>query len=41
MVKVALEHGFTNKESVSLSQELDRLLNLYQNTSKSQEEQEK
>ncbi|GAA0446807.1 MAG: Spo0E family sporulation regulatory protein-aspartic acid phosphatase [Bacillota bacterium] len=30
MTEVALEKGFTNLESVALSQELDRLLNLYE-----------
>ncbi len=31
MTEVALEKGFTNLESVAISQELDRLLNLYDN----------
>ncbi|EQB36589.1 MULTISPECIES: aspartyl-phosphate phosphatase Spo0E family protein [Virgibacillus] len=30
MTEVALEKGFTNFESVAISQELDRLLNLYE-----------
>ncbi|MDY0396223.1 aspartyl-phosphate phosphatase Spo0E family protein [Virgibacillus halophilus] len=30
---VALEKGFTSCESIALSQELDRLLNLYSNKS--------
>nr|WP_093211086.1 aspartyl-phosphate phosphatase Spo0E family protein [Sediminibacillus albus] len=29
MTKVALRKGFTSAESISLSQELDRLLNIY------------
>ncbi|MBU5266487.1 aspartyl-phosphate phosphatase Spo0E family protein [Virgibacillus proomii] len=31
MTMVALEKGFTNLESIKISQELDRLLNLYEN----------
>ncbi|GAQ18758.1 spo0E like sporulation regulatory protein [Oceanobacillus picturae] len=34
MTEVALEKGFTNLESVAISQELDRLLNLYDNMKK-------
>lgn len=30
MAEVALEKGLTSKESISLSQELDRLLNSYE-----------
>lgn len=30
MTVTALEKGFTHKESISISQELDRLLNLYE-----------
>lgn len=29
MTKVALKKGFTSKESIVISQELDKLLNLY------------
>ncbi|WP_085992535.1 aspartyl-phosphate phosphatase Spo0E family protein [Oceanobacillus senegalensis] len=29
MTKVALEKGYSDSESVAISQELDRLLNLY------------
>lgn len=29
MTVIALDKGFTSKESVTVSQELDRLLNLY------------
>ncbi|WP_430786270.1 Spo0E family sporulation regulatory protein-aspartic acid phosphatase [Virgibacillus flavescens] len=29
MTKVAFEKGFTSKESIVISQELDKLLNLY------------
>ncbi|OZU90486.1 Spo0E family sporulation regulatory protein-aspartic acid phosphatase [Virgibacillus indicus] len=31
MTQVALKKGFTDSESVEISQELDRLLNLYEN----------
>lgn len=31
MIDVASKKGFTSKESVAISQELDRLLNNYQN----------
>lgn len=31
MTEVALEKGFSHTESVAISQELDRLLNLYEN----------
>ncbi|TFJ94486.1 aspartyl-phosphate phosphatase Spo0E family protein [Lentibacillus salicampi] len=30
MTDVAMEKGFTSPESIAISQELDRLLNLYQ-----------
>ncbi|MFC4556931.1 Spo0E family sporulation regulatory protein-aspartic acid phosphatase [Virgibacillus kekensis] len=30
MAEVALEKGFTSNESISISQELDKLLNLYE-----------
>lgn len=30
MATVALDKGFTNTESIHISQELDRLLNLYE-----------
>ncbi|RKQ37329.1 aspartyl-phosphate phosphatase Spo0E family protein [Oceanobacillus halophilus] len=32
MTKVALSKGYTDLESVAISQELDRLLNLYEKT---------
>ncbi|WP_110943523.1 aspartyl-phosphate phosphatase Spo0E family protein [Virgibacillus senegalensis] len=32
MAKVALRKGFTSNESISLSQELDHLLNTYEKT---------
>ncbi|PAV28785.1 Spo0E family sporulation regulatory protein-aspartic acid phosphatase [Virgibacillus profundi] len=35
MTKVALEKGFTNVESISISQELDHLLNLYESKEQS------
>lgn len=35
MTEVALEKGFTSIESISISQELDRLLNLYEERKKS------
>jgi hypothetical protein len=31
MIQVALENGFTNKDSIAISQELDKLLTRYQN----------
>lgn len=31
MTVVAMEKGFTDYESIAISQELDRLLNLYEN----------
>lgn len=34
MTEVALEKGFTNLESITISQELDQLLNLYDNLKK-------
>ncbi|WP_090083927.1 aspartyl-phosphate phosphatase Spo0E family protein [Lentibacillus persicus] len=30
MTKIALEKGFTSKEAITTSQELDNLLNLYE-----------
>lgn len=35
MTKVAFKKGFTSQESVIISQELDRLLNLYDNVQRS------
>jgi len=35
MTAVAIDKGFTSKESIILSQELDRLLNLYNNSKRS------
>lgn len=31
MTTIAIDKGFTSKESIRVSQELDRLLNLYNN----------
>lgn len=36
MTSVALEKGFTSTESITISQELDRLLNIYEHTKKKQ-----
>lgn len=37
MAKVTLNKGFTHKESIALSQELDELLNHYQRMGKNSE----
>jgi hypothetical protein len=34
MIEVALDQGFTSSESIEISQELDRLLNLYEKLKK-------
>lgn len=34
MTKVAFKKGFTSQESINMSQELDKLLNLYDNVQK-------
>ncbi|MEC5426040.1 aspartyl-phosphate phosphatase Spo0E family protein [Virgibacillus sp. C22-A2] len=39
MTVVALEKGFTNLESVAISQELDRLLNLYESIKRNEANQ--
>ncbi|WP_188454565.1 aspartyl-phosphate phosphatase Spo0E family protein [Virgibacillus oceani] len=36
MTEIALDKGFTSAESINISQELDRLLNLYNNVKQSQ-----
>lgn len=33
MIKIAIEKGFTSKEAITCSQELDHLLNLYRKVS--------
>ncbi|MBM7598763.1 stage 0 sporulation regulatory protein [Virgibacillus halotolerans] len=35
MTEVALDKGFTSAESIAISQELDRLLNLYEKAKES------
>lgn len=39
MIKVASQNGFTNKESVAISQELDNLLTKYQNKMRERKKQ--
>ncbi|WP_099157909.1 aspartyl-phosphate phosphatase Spo0E family protein [Virgibacillus ndiopensis] len=38
MTEIALNKGFTSVESIAISQELDRLLNLYNDVKQSQKQ---
>lgn len=41
MIKVASKNGLTNKESVAISQELDKLLTRYQNEMRNEKAKDK